>query len=319
MKKFVMTAAALMLSAVLWLLAGREAASADSGMSAAELSDKVERHISLYEYGKAVRLIEQYPDITEGEEFDRSKNALLIHFTEVAYEYFMETEKFIVRRSAYGDEPAYDKNGNISPYNFKEHLTHEALTAIDRVTITNQIPEGGKYPCTTVKIKIFGKYAVYPPEEDITLDKRTKVTNKYTDSTALLYDVETNMGLYRYMSAVKLMEENPRLSAEAEFDDVKAELYVYMTKKARLFYTHTVTHVTKQEVMGYTLDDGCEGYDPKNRTLDPGALSYLCGAEEKRLSERVTVICTNETVPEFKVSIRFCGKTACYPANDVKL
>lgn len=318
MKRIVMTAAAMILSAVLLLTLGESTFSADEGVDIAALSARVDKHISLYEYGKAVRLIEKYPDITADPAFDKAKNILLVHFTEIAKEYFMETERYIVRQETYGNEIISDKKGRLSPENFKEHLTAEEMTAFDRVVITRQKTQEEQYTHTAVKIEIFGTTAVYPPE-DIKLDKRTKVTNEYTDSAALLEDVKTNIGIYRYAAAVKLLEENPRLSRKPEFDDIKAELLVYFTEEARKMFTHACTYITKQEVMGYPLDDGCEGYDRENRRLDPGVLSNLMSFKEKMLVNRVSIICTNEEDVDLKVKINFCGMTAYYPANDVKI
>ena len=318
MKRIVMAAAAMILSAVLLLTLGERTFSAEEDVDIATLSARVDRHLSLYEYGKAVKLIEKYPDITADPAFDKAKNILLVHFTEIAKGYYNETERYIVRQETYGNETISDQKGRLSPENFKEHLTAEEMTAFDRVVITRQKTEEERYAHTTVKIEIFGKTTVYPPE-DITLDKRTKVTNEYTDSAALLEDVKTNIGIYRYAAAVKLLEENPRLSSKPEFDDVKAELLVYFTEEARQMYISAATYVTKQEVMGYPLDDGCEGYDRENRRLDPGALSGFMSFKEKVLVNRVSIICTNEKDVDFKVKINFCGMTAYYPANDAKI
>ena len=283
-----------------------------------ELREKIENHLALFEYGKAVQLIEENEQLCADPSFDKAKTRLLIHYTEVAKGYHSKTATFITRQETQGNdvEAMLDANGRLSASYLSDLLTYEENAALDRVIIS--CSSNGDYMDFGVSVEIFGIRAVYPAE-DIVLDPVTAPVGGYTKAALLLEDVEKNIAIYRYAAAVRLIEENPQLSSDPSFEDVKAQLLKYFTEKAKLFYTNTCTYVTVQEVYGYPLTDGCEGYDTESHTLDPACLSKLLTPAEIAVLSRVRIICTNEDIADFKITIDFCGMTAYYPANDVKI
>lgn len=283
-----------------------------------DLMEQIKKHLALFEYGKAVQLIEDNQQICADPSFDRVKNEILIHFTKTAKSYLSKTYTFITRQETQGNdvEVMFDESGKLPADNISDLLTEEEKTVINRAAIMRST--SSDYYDVSVSIELFGTYAVYPAQ-DIILGPVTTPTGEYSDSALLLEEVQKNIGLYRYAAAVQLMEENPDISADTSFDGVRSELLEYFSDKAKLYYTHTATHTVKQEILGYPLTDGCEGYDTGAHILDPVCLSYLLSPAETAVINRVKIVCNNEENYDFKVTIDFCGMTASYPANDVVL
>lgn len=137
------------------------------------------------------------------------------------------------------------------------------------------------------------------------------------ESAPILDRVNECIGLYEYGKAVELIENNPDICSDPAFDKAKSELKIHFTNTAKNFYTASATYVTKQEIMGYDYSTGFEGYDPEEKTLDPHVLEELMNYEDKVVLNRTKIDCHDDY--SFKVTIDFCGMTAVYPAEDVRL
>ncbi|MCM1525186.1 MAG: hypothetical protein NC120_12100 [Ruminococcus sp.] len=283
------------------------------------LLGEIEGHIALFEYGKAVRLIEENRDICADPAYDGVKDELMIHFTGIAESYYRSAASFFTKQEVSGADvqAMFDENGNMPGSRLEELLTEEEKTVMNRAVISRGT--AADYIMSFgVSIEIFGEYAVYPVQ-DIMLEETTAVTGEYTDSAELLAAVRKNIDLYRYAAAVRLMEENPEAADDISFYDTRTELTEYFSAKAKLFYTNTMVYVTKQEILGRSLDSGCEGYDTETHTLDPAYLSELCSPAETAVMKRVKIVCNNEANWDFRVTVGFCGMTVSYPAEDIML
>ena len=283
-----------------------------------ELLEKINGHLALFEYGKAVQLLEENEQLCADPSFDSAKNEILVHYTETAKSYYSGAATFFTRQETQGNdvEAMFDSHGNFPASNLSNLLTEDEKTVIDRVNIARST--SGDYHDITVTIPVFGEQAAYPAQ-DIILSPVTAVTGEYTDSETLLKDVRFNMGIYRFGRAAELMEQNPGIASDPAFDGIKKDMLEYFTGEAKLYYTAASTHTVKQEVMGYGLTDGCEGYDTASHTLDPAVLTYILSSEQTALINRVKIVCLNEETYDFKVTVDIIGMTASYPANDVVL
>ena len=109
--------------------------------------------------------------------------------------------------------------------------------------------------------------------------------------TDLKDEIEKQIALEKYGSAVKLAEDNADVIAadRGKYEDVLDDILVHFTQIAKRYYTNAATYAVRQEVMGYDLDTGFEGYDPKTGTIDPHSFEELLSEEEKVALDRVVI------------------------------
>lgn len=139
--------------------------------------------------------------------------------------------------------------------------------------------------------------------------------------TDLRDEIEKQIALEKYGSAVKLAEDNYDVIAadRGKYEDVLDDILVHFTQIAKRYYTNAATYAVRQEVMGYDLDTGFEGYDPNTGTIDPHSFEELLTEEDKVALDRVVIKLTSTENMTFKVSIEVCGMMAEYPVDDVRL
>lgn len=136
----------------------------------APLLDRVNECIYLYEYGKAVKLIEENPEESSDPSFDKAKSELKIHFTQSAKNYYTAAATYITKQEVMG----YDFSTGFEGYNAEDssldpNVLSDLMSDDDKVVINRT-----HITCNTdysfkVTVSFCGMTAVYPAE-DITLD-----------------------------------------------------------------------------------------------------------------------------------------------------
>lgn len=139
--------------------------------------------------------------------------------------------------------------------------------------------------------------------------------------TELKDEIEKQIALEKYGSAVKLAEDNAAVieADRGKYDDVMDDILIHFTQIAKGYYTNAATYVVRQEVMGYDMITGFEGYDPATETIDPHVFEEYLTEEEKVALDRVVIKVTDTENMIFRVTIEVCGMTAEYPADDIRL
>lgn len=139
--------------------------------------------------------------------------------------------------------------------------------------------------------------------------------------TDLKDEIEKQIALEKYGTAVKLAEDNAdAVAADREkYADVMDDILIHFTKVAKGYYTNAATYVVRQEIMGYDMVTGFEGYDPATETIDPHCFEEYLTEEEKVVLDRAVIKVTDTENITFKVTIEVCGMTAEYPADDIRL
>ena len=120
---------------------------------------------------------------------------------------------------------------------------------------------------------------------------------------------------------MKLAENNAAVieADRGKYDDVMDDILIHFTQIAKGYYTNAATYVVRQEVMGYDMVTGFEGYDPVTETIDPHCFEEYLTEEEKVVLDRVVIKVTDTENMTFRVTIEVCGMTAEYPADDIRL
>lgn len=288
-----------------------------------DLISRLENHIARSEYGMAVQLYEENTALLLNDERAADMaDDILNHFSGIARLYYTNTAAHITKENTKGNDistgyEGYDpQNGTIDPHALEYLLSEEEKTALERTVIAYS--ENENLMNIRVTISICGMTAVYPAD-DIILAQNAYTAAASDTAENILKRLENHIARFEYGKAVRLYEENIALcSSDGRFSAVTDELINYFSNKAKLYYTHAATHITKQNVLGYDASTGFEGYNAQNGTLDPHALEYLLSGEEKTVLERTVITCDDEGRVE-KAEIDICGMTVLYPANDIRL
>lgn len=136
----------------------------------APLLDRVNNCIYLYEYGKAVKLMEDNPEESSDPSFDDAKNELLVHFTRSAKNYYTAAATYVTKQEVMG----YDFSTGFEGYSAEDssldpNVLSELVSDEDKVVINRTHIECGTDYSFKVTVTFCGMTAVYPAE-DITLD-----------------------------------------------------------------------------------------------------------------------------------------------------
>ena len=178
-KRTAMCAAVLGLSAVLSSCGSTPAADPDQTDiitvvieedDSAPLLDRVNNCIYLYEYGKAVKLMEDNPEESSDPSFDEAKNELLVHFTRSAKNYYTAAATYITKQEVMG----YDFSTGFEGYSAEDssldpNVLSELVSDEDKVVINRTHIECSTDYSFKVTVTFCGMTAVYPAE-DITLE-----------------------------------------------------------------------------------------------------------------------------------------------------
>lgn len=136
----------------------------------APLLDRVNNCIYLYEYGKAVKLMEDNPEESSDPSFDDAKNELLVHFTRSAKNYYTAAATYITKQEVMG----YDFSTGFEGYSAEDssldpNVLSELVSDEDKVVINRTHIECSTDYSFKVTVTFCGMTAVYPAE-DITLE-----------------------------------------------------------------------------------------------------------------------------------------------------
>ena len=136
----------------------------------APLLDRVNNCIYLYEYGKAVKLMEDNPEESSDPSFDDAKNELLVHFTQSAKNYYTAAATYITKQEVMG----YDFSTGFEGYSAEDssldpNVLSELVSDEDKVVINRTHIECSTDYSFKVTVTFCGMTAVYPAE-DITLE-----------------------------------------------------------------------------------------------------------------------------------------------------
>ncbi len=134
------------------------------------LLDRVNNCIYLYEYGKAVKLMEDNPEESSDPSFDDAKNELLVHFTQSAKNYYTAAATYITKQEVMG----YDFSTGFEGYSAEDssldpNVLSELVSDEDKVVINRTHIECSTDYSFKVTVTFCGMTAVYPAE-DITLE-----------------------------------------------------------------------------------------------------------------------------------------------------
>lgn len=147
-------------------------AAADAAVTGEKtLLDEINGHIALFEYNKAVKLMEDNAEECSSPEFDGVRAELKKHFTELAKQYYQAAATYTVKMEIQGYDystgfEGYDPyTATLDPQTVAgEVLTQTEANAANRVTI-HCIDDGS----FRVTVEFCGMEAVYPAD-DIVLD-----------------------------------------------------------------------------------------------------------------------------------------------------
>ena len=123
-------------------------------------------YIGLYEYGKAVKLMEDNPDECSDPAFDKAKSEIKVHFTNIAKNYYTASATYVTKQEIMGYDfstgfEGYDpEEKTIDPYVLEELMSEEDKIVLNRTTIYCEDNYTFK-----VTVDFCGMTAVYPAED----------------------------------------------------------------------------------------------------------------------------------------------------------
>ena len=300
-------------------------------ISEKELLEKLNRHISLEEYGKAVALAEEHIDIIEADRayFSEALDKIQVHFTEIAKLYYMNSATYITNQNTKGYDyttgfEGFDaENMTLDPKVLEELMTQAEKVVVNRAVIKCFADESGFADGFEVSFDVCGIRITYPVSDTV-LDASAVTETEEISEKELLKRINHHIDMGEYGKAVSLAEGHmDMIEADRKYYSEPLEkMQEHFAQIAKLYYTNASTYVILKNVEGYDYSTGFEGYDAENMTLDPKVLDEFLTEEARAAVNRTTIKCilgTDNYANTFDVSIEFCGMTAVYPSDDIAL